>query len=229
MVVQLLHTVLWLPPGRAFVLIYEDSSADTTRRWLSLLQLLLAPIGVPCSIIMNGTITRGPGQSRISHLARIRNTLVDPFYPAIEQQQALCSPLPVQPPPTRSNRISSSGGTAFSRGSIRCDSEGNCGKGVGGSGEQQAGGSTGRHVATEAAYQAACFQPDEFLFLNDVAFCRDDAARLLLRRGEADMACGLDLVYPPEKDPPEQKQQQQKEEEKNAGGLAKEFFFYDWW
>jgi len=43
---QLLKLLLEVPPGNAFVIMYESGSSDDTQLWLHMLQLLLEPIGV---------------------------------------------------------------------------------------------------------------------------------------------------------------------------------------
>ncbi len=74
-VLQLLRLALLLPPGDLYVMIYESGSGDQTARWLYLLQLLLAPIGVPANITVNGALVRQPGQERIDYLVEVGGSL----------------------------------------------------------------------------------------------------------------------------------------------------------
>lgn len=150
-VLQLVRTVLWLPPGAAFVLVYEDGSGDALRHWLALLQLLLTPIGVPFKFTLDGGLGRQPKEGRIAHLARLRNLLVSPFYPAHSVQQVHCK-----------------GGHRPSQ-------------------------TTGFDPLFATTIDAACFRPEQFVFFNDVFFCRDDVVRLMLH--DADLACGYDAYY----------------------------------
>ncbi|GBF96977.1 hypothetical protein Rsub_09774 [Raphidocelis subcapitata] len=170
-VLQVLRLALWLPPGRAFVLIYEDGSTDSTRRWLGLLQLLLAPLRVPFAVTLDGALARRAGEERIHHLARLRNALVEPFYPAagghngtaVDWRQQ-CNPWP-----------------------RRADG---AGRGNAGAAPSTADGGA-EAAALPPGASAACFQPQQLLFFNDVLFCARGAARLLLH--DADLACGFDL------------------------------------
>jgi hypothetical protein len=144
--------------------VYEDGSADATRHWLGLLQLLLAPLGVPARITLNGTgLGRGPGEGRIPHLARLRNALVDPFYPETPGalQAAQCgahAAASEEPPPAAASA------------------------------------DVPAPPLVPTALPAACFRPDAFLFINDVFWCASDAARLLLHGADVDLACGLDVT-----------------------------------
>lgn len=47
---QLLKLLLDIPPGNAFVIMYESGSNDETQLWLHLMQLLLEPIGVSVGV-----------------------------------------------------------------------------------------------------------------------------------------------------------------------------------
>jgi hypothetical protein len=161
MVLQLLRLALWLPEGRAFVVIFEDGSADATRHWLGLLQLLLAPLGVPARVTLaGGALAQRPGEGRIPHLARLRNALVQPFYP-----------------PARG-----------ARDAARCGA-----RRVSGAAGGARGGAARARSPGAAGLPAACFEPEAFLFVNDVFFCAADAARLLLQT-DADLACGYDVT-----------------------------------
>jgi len=159
-VLQVLRIVLWLPRGSSFVLMYEDGSSDSTRHWLGVLQLLLAPIGVPFRVTLDGALARRPDEQRIAHLARLRNALVDPFYPATRGNLALAGC-------TRPHLMSAGSSSSSSS-------------------------SKAAQLAALSSVPPACFRPDQFLFLNDVFFCRDDALRLLLH--DADLACGYDVT-----------------------------------
>lgn len=80
---QLLRVVvLSMPPGDAYVSIYESGSGDATPRWLHALALLLPPVGVPSNITIAGALVRQHGQERIQYLVGVRNALVAPFFPA---------------------------------------------------------------------------------------------------------------------------------------------------
>lgn len=48
-------------------------------RWLTMLRMLLEPIGVPCNITSNGPLTRRDKQERIEFLAATRNALLPPI------------------------------------------------------------------------------------------------------------------------------------------------------
>lgn len=54
----------------------------TPGRWLTMLQLLLEPIGVPCNITVSGALRRVDRQERISFLSSVRNALLPPATPA---------------------------------------------------------------------------------------------------------------------------------------------------
>ncbi|KAI8471244.1 MAG: cryptococcal mannosyltransferase 1-domain-containing protein [Monoraphidium minutum] len=162
-VLQVLRLALWLPPGDAFVVVYEDGSSDGTRRWLGLMQLLLAPLGVPSAVTLDGGLLRGAGEPRIAHLARLRNALVEPLFPHPAERRAHHCPPPAD---------------------------------AAGAAAAAARGAAGRQHP--AALPAACFDPGSLLFLNDVFFCRDDAARLLLRR-DSHLACGYDVTVASER------------------------------
>jgi hypothetical protein len=79
MIVQLLHVALLLPPGQLAVSVFESGSNDLTRQWLSLLRMLLVPLGVPHNITLGGGLRPRPGGDRIAFMAELRNAALDPF------------------------------------------------------------------------------------------------------------------------------------------------------
>lgn len=151
---NILRLALWLPPGGLYVSIYEDGSGDGTRRWLALLQLLLAPAGVPFHIVVDGHLNRLPGEPRITHLARLRNQLVDPFFPAAGTAQAQCARGGAGPTPA-AERAAEAAAAANASGASPAPAGG------------ARWGTFDPLFATSVA--AACFGPTQFLFLNDVS------------------------------------------------------------
>lgn len=81
LIVQLLRLALLLPPGQLGVSIYESGSSDLTRQWLSLLRMLLLPLGVPHNVTLGGALRPQAGGARVEFLAALRNAALEPFLP----------------------------------------------------------------------------------------------------------------------------------------------------
>jgi hypothetical protein len=81
LIAQVLRLALLLPPGRLAVSIYESGSNDLSRQWLSLLRMLLLPLGVPHNVTLGGALAprvRKEG-GRVAYLAALRNAALEPF------------------------------------------------------------------------------------------------------------------------------------------------------
>jgi len=82
MVLQLVRLLLWVPPGRAQVVIYQSGGSDRTPMWLDILALALEPLDVTYNITANGHLARQPGQERIAFLSSVRNAVITPTFGA---------------------------------------------------------------------------------------------------------------------------------------------------
>lgn len=79
-IASLVRLLLYLPPGHAFVSLYESASQDDTALWVEVFELTAHVLRVPCHVDRHGTLVRGPGQERIPFLARVRNAALQPLY-----------------------------------------------------------------------------------------------------------------------------------------------------
>jgi hypothetical protein len=205
-VAQTLQLALLLPPGGLGVSLYESGSSDLTRFWITLLHLLLLPLGTPHYFVTGGSLRPTQGLPRIQLMAALRNAALEP----------------VVSPPHLSSTSSHEGGSSSS-------SEAGWLPGFHQHGRKQRGaGTTHRHPPRRTSQQVLShgmdgFLPDTIAFSNDVFLCAGDVLRLAAHR--ADLSCGMDFyVGPWEAGPgaqwtsahpldPQQQQQQQEEEE----------------
>jgi len=79
LIVQLLRLALLLPPDHLAVSIFESGSNDLTRQWLSLLRMLLIPLGVPHNVTLGGALRPRVGGARVAFMAALRNAAIEPF------------------------------------------------------------------------------------------------------------------------------------------------------
>lgn len=77
---QLLRTLVFIPPGFAAVSVHESGASDDARAWLDLLQLLAAPLGVPVVLATGGQPYDPQAESRVEFIAAARNMALTPFF-----------------------------------------------------------------------------------------------------------------------------------------------------